>query len=69
MWGSPRIVSELRMLGIDVAKSTVERYKPRHRKPPSPSWTTFLEQHAHELASIDFPAVHGLHHYYLPKVA
>ncbi len=54
MWGSPRIVSELKMLGIDVAKSTVERYKPRHRKPPSPSWRTFLEQHAHELASIDF---------------
>ncbi len=53
-WGSPRIVSELKMLGIDVAKSTVERYKPRHRKPPSPSWRTFLEQHAHELASIDF---------------
>jgi len=42
------------MLGIDVAKSTVKRYKPRHRKPPSPSWRTFLEQHAHELASIDF---------------
>ncbi len=42
------------MLGIDVAKSTVERYKPRHRKSPSPSWRTFLEQHAHELASIDF---------------
>ena len=42
------------MLGIDVAKSTVERYKPRYRKPPSPSWRTFLEQHAHDLASIDF---------------
>ena len=54
MWGSPRIVAELKMLGIDVAKSTLERYKPRHRKPPSPSWRTFLEQHAHELASIDF---------------
>ncbi len=38
-------------------KSTVERYKPRHRKPPSPSWRTFLEQHAHELASIDFLVV------------
>jgi hypothetical protein len=57
MWGSPRIVSELKMLGIDVAKSTIEWYKPRHRKPPSPSWRTFLEQHAHELASIDFFAV------------
>ena len=26
MWGSPRIVGELRKLGIDVAKSTVEKY-------------------------------------------
>jgi len=25
-WGSPRIVAELRKLGIDVAKSTVEKY-------------------------------------------
>jgi putative transposase len=25
-WGSPRIVGELRKLGIDVAKSTVEKY-------------------------------------------
>ena len=53
-WGSPRIVSEFKMLGIDVAKSTVEQYKARRGKPPSPSWRTFLEQHAHELASIDF---------------
>ena len=53
-WGSPRIVAELKMLGIDVAKSTVEQYKPTRGKPPSPSWRTFLEQHAHELASIDF---------------
>jgi hypothetical protein len=26
-WGAPRIVGELRKLGIDVAKSTVEEYK------------------------------------------
>jgi hypothetical protein len=53
MWGSPRIVSELKMLGIDVAKSTVERHQPRPRKPPSPHWRTFLGQPAHELASND----------------
>ena len=28
-WGSPRIVGELRKLGIDVAKSTVEQYRPK----------------------------------------
>src|SRR4029453_17117771 len=29
MWGSPRIVGELRKQGLDVAKSTVEKYRPR----------------------------------------
>jgi putative transposase len=33
-WGSPRIVGELRKLGIDVAKSTVEKYRPSGRKRP-----------------------------------
>ena len=28
-WGSPRIVGELRKLGINVAKSTVEKYRPK----------------------------------------
>jgi putative transposase len=27
-WGSPRIVGELRKLGLNVAKSTVEKYRP-----------------------------------------
>ena len=53
-WGSPRIVGELRKLGIDVAKSTVEKYRVRRQKPPSPTWRTFLARHATELVSIDF---------------
>jgi len=28
-WGSPKIVAEFAMLGIDVAKSTVEKYRPK----------------------------------------
>jgi putative transposase len=44
-WGSPRIVGELQKLGIDVAKSTVEKYRPRARKPSSPTWKTFLNNH------------------------
>ncbi len=40
-WGSPRIVGELSKLGITVAKSTVERYRPRLRKPPSPTCRAF----------------------------
>ncbi len=53
-WGSPRIVGELRKLGIDVAKSTVEKYRVRPSKPPSPSWRTFLVTHAKDLVSLDF---------------
>jgi len=53
-WGSPRIVLELKKLGIDVAKSTVEQYQPREDRPPSAGWKTFLKLHAHEFASMDF---------------
>jgi transposase InsO family protein len=53
-WDSPKIVSELAKLGIDVAKSTVEKYRPRSVGPPSPTWRTFLNQHIRDLVSIDF---------------
>ena len=53
-WGSPRIVGELRKLGIDVAKSTVEKYRVRPSKPPSPTWKTFLNNHVRDLVAIDF---------------
>ena len=52
--GSPRIVGELRKLGIDVAKSTVEKYRVRSRKPPSSTWKAFLNNHVRDLVSIDF---------------
>ncbi|MCP4284075.1 MAG: integrase, partial [Gammaproteobacteria bacterium] len=53
-WGSPKIVAELAMLGIDVAKSTVEKYRPKRFGPPSPMWRTFLDQHVRDLVLIDF---------------
>jgi putative transposase len=53
-WGSPRIVGELAKLGIDVAKSTVERYMVGRRKPPSPTWRAFLQNHVKDLVSVDF---------------
>ena len=34
-WGAPRIQSELRLLGYEVAKSTVAKYMVRDRRPPS----------------------------------
>jgi putative transposase len=53
-WGSPRIVGELQKLGIHVAKSTVEKYRVRHRKPPSPTWRTFLKNHMADVVALDF---------------
>ena len=53
-WGAPRIVGELRKLGLEVAKATVEKYRVRRRKPPSPTWKTFLNNHVKDLASLDF---------------
>ena len=54
LWGSPRIVGELRKLGINVAKSTVEKYRVRPRKPPSPTWKAFLNNHVKDLVALDF---------------
>ncbi len=52
-WGSPRIVGELAKLGIQVAKA-VEKYMIRPRKPPSPTWRAFLDNHVKDLVSVDF---------------
>lgn len=54
LWGTPRIVGELAKLGIEVAKSTVDKYRVRPRKPPSPTWKAFLQNHVTDLVSIDF---------------
>jgi hypothetical protein len=53
-WGSPRIVAKFAKLGIEVAKSTVEQYRPRRDRPASPSWRRFLDQQLRDLVSIDF---------------
>ena len=53
-WGSSRIVGELRKLGIDVAKSTLEKYRVRAMIPTSPTWKAFLKNHVRDLVSIDF---------------
>jgi len=61
-WGSPRIRSELRMLGIEVAKSTVERYMVKRPKPASPTWRALLANHVPCLVSIDFFTVPTVGH-------
>ena len=53
-WGAPRIQSELALLGYTVDESTVAKYMIRHRKPPSQTWRTFLENHVGDIAAIDF---------------
>src|SRR6202011_5261800 len=57
LWGTPRIVGELGKLGIKVAKSTVDKYRVRSGKPPSPTWKAFLKNHINDLVSIDFGIV------------
>jgi putative transposase len=37
-----------------VSDSTVARYKPRRRKPPSQNWRTFLDNHVEDIVTIDF---------------
>ena len=68
-WGSPRVRNELAKLGIELSRATVAKYMVRHRKPPSPTWRSFLETipmlpislrsiehgaHVKDLVSIDF---------------
>jgi len=53
-WGAPRIQAELRLLGHEVAESTVAKYLSRHSKPPSQTWNVFLKNHVGTLASMDF---------------
>jgi hypothetical protein len=53
-WGSPRILGELRKLGIVVAKSTVEKYRGRPRRPSSPAWRAFLKNHMTDIVALDF---------------
>ena len=53
-WGAPRILSELLLLGHQVAESTVDKYMIRQPKPASQTWRTFLANHVGQIAAIDF---------------
>ena len=53
-WGAPRIHGELLKLGIQMTEPTVAKYMVRHRKPPSQTWRTFLENHVKSMVSVDF---------------
>jgi hypothetical protein len=53
-WGAPRIHGKLLKLGIEITGPTVAKYMVRHRKPPSQTWRTFLDNHARNMVSVDF---------------
>jgi len=54
LWGSPKIVRELAKLGIDVAPSTVDRYRVRPPRGGVPNWRSFLRNYVPDLVSVDF---------------
>jgi hypothetical protein len=64
-WGYPRIVGELRHLGIRVSASTVQRVLRRAGLGPAPrrggpNWSTFLRDQAHGVLACDFFTVETL---------
>jgi putative transposase len=64
-WGYPRIVGELRHLGIRVSASTVQRVLRRAGLGPAPdrsgpNWSTFLRSQAHGVLACDFFTVETL---------
>jgi transposase InsO family protein len=53
-WGAKRIRGELLKLGIDVAKSTIQRYLSRFRSTPTGQrWSTFLRNQAESIWCCD----------------
>jgi putative transposase len=51
LWGVPRIQAELRLLGLDLAESTVAKYRIRSSTSPSQTWKIFLANHTRYSAS------------------
>ncbi len=61
-WGAERIRGELLKLGIQVAKSTIQRYinQVRSPVPTKQTWATFLRNHAKDIWAVDFLQTHDL---------
>jgi putative transposase len=61
-WGAKRIRGELLKLGIEVAKSTIQRYIKEVRGPLSTkqTWSTFLRNHAKDIWACDFLQTYDL---------
>jgi transposase InsO family protein len=61
-WGAERIRGELLKLGIQVAKSTIQRWinQVRSPVPTSQTWGTFLRNHAKDIWAVDFLQTYDL---------
>ena len=59
LWGAERIRGELRKLGIQVAKRTIQKYMRavRSHPPSGQSWSTFLQTHGQDIWACDFVPV------------
>ena len=57
LWGAPRIHGELLKLGFQVSQATVSRYMPERPPASGQTWKTFVRNHLHCTASIDFLVV------------
>ena len=55
-WGAERIRGELLKLGIQVSKSTIQKYINKEREPRAAkqTWATFLRNHASQIWACDF---------------
>jgi hypothetical protein len=53
LWGAPRIYGELLRSGFEVAQSSVAKYMVKWRGSPSLGWSTFLHNHAPDIAAMD----------------
>src|SRR3974390_1756314 len=63
LWGAPRIHGEVLKLAFAGAQSTVAKYMPKRRGPPSQGWRTFLRN---RIGNITSQAIlGGLHHRYV----
>ncbi len=61
LWGAPRIQLELRLLGHDLSDRTIAKYMKRPRRPGGGQrWTTFLRNHARQIAACDLLVVQTL---------
>jgi hypothetical protein len=53
LWGAPRIHGELLKLGFEIAQSSVAKYMAKRCGLPSQGWSTFLRNHAPDIAAMD----------------